>query len=349
MLEHRRADTKASEAPRHPFKATIALFAALRKDCDVVALKKPQTLIQAVRYFDPETAELYLKSIKWPDGPCCPQCGSVSVGSIKSRRRYQCREKGCRKQFSVLTGTIFEGTHLGLDKWVVAIWMIVNCRNGVSSCEIARTIGCKQQSAWHLLHRVRHCLQQASDRLSGTVEADATYVGGIVKNMNKTRRREVRSRGAWSNKTTVHAVRERASGQVRADVIGDETGETIRGVISRRVEPRSYLHTDASPSYGWASRPFSEYPRSAVNHARDEYVRDNVHVNGCENFFNCLRRAVKGTYVRPAPEHLGAYVDEAVFRFNVRNETEWDRFDAAMRLAVGKRLTYSKLTGGAIR
>ncbi len=287
--------------------------------------------------------------IKWPDGPCCPQCGSVNVGYIQSRRRHQCREKGCRKQFSVLTGTIFEGTHLRLDQWVVAVWMIVNCRNGVSSCEIARTIGCKQQSAWHLLHRVRYCLQQDGDRFTGTVEADATFVGGIVKNMNLTRRRQIQRRGPRTNKTIVHAVRERASGQVRADVIADESGETLREVISRRVEPRTYLHTDASPSYGWASKPFSEYPRSSVNHAREEYVRDNVHVNGCENFFNCLRRAVKGTYIRPTPDHLASYVDEAVFRFNIRKYSEWERFEAAMRLVVGKRLTYSELTDGATR
>jgi len=171
--------------------------------------KTPRTLLEAVRYFDPETAELYIKDIKWPEGPVCQCCGSVSVGYIRGRRRYQCREKGCRKQFSVTTDTIMEATHMTLDKWVMAVWMIANCRNGVSSCEIARTIGCKQQSAWHLLHRVRHALRQTdSPKLRGTVEADATFVGGIVKNINKSRRRRIRRQGPLTNKTIVHAVRE---------------------------------------------------------------------------------------------------------------------------------------------
>src|SRR5690606_32774735 len=138
----------------------LRLYARSRpsgRDRPVVAeCKPPQTLLAAMRHFDPDTARRYVESIKWPGGACCPQCGSVNVGEIKSRARYQCREKGCRKQFSLYTGTIFEGTHLRLDQWVAGVWMIVNCRNGISSCEIARTIGCKQQSAWHLLHRVRH-------------------------------------------------------------------------------------------------------------------------------------------------------------------------------------------------
>lgn len=315
----------------------------------MVALKKnPNTLLQAVRHFDPDTAESYVKGIKWPGGACCPECGSVNVGEIKSRRRYQCREKGCRKQFSLLTGTIFEGTHLRLDQWIMAVWMIVNCRNGVSSCEIARTIGCKQQSAWHLLHRVRHCLQHAaSEKLTGTIEVDATLVGGLTKNM-PLKRRMKQGPGPRANKTVVHAMRERQTGQVRAGVVANEAGSEMREVVTKNVEVGSMLHTDSSPAYTWAKA--EGYYHASVNHSAGEYVRDGeITVNGCENFFNCLRRALKGTYIRPAGGHLGAYVDEAVFRFNVRQESEWDRFEAAMRLVVGKRLTYSELTNGATR
>lgn len=314
----------------------------------VCSKKNPTTLMGAIRHFDSETSTRYIEGIKWPCGPCCPECGSINVGRIKSRNRYQCREKGCRKQFSLTTDTIFEATHLRLDQWVVAVWMIVNCRNGFSSCEIARTIGCKQQSAWHLLHRVRALMaQDDSRRMTGIVEADTTLVGGIFKNMPRKRRAKITSRDPRAGKAIVHAVRERKTGIVRAEVIERDTQADTQEVITRHVEVGSRLHTDSATTYKWARR--AGYDHETVNHNADEYVRGDVTTNGAENFFNCLRRAAKGTYFRPSHEHLQAYVDEAVFRFNVRHETEWDRFDAAMRRVVGKRLTYSRLTDGAVR
>jgi transposase-like protein/IS1 family transposase len=298
----------------------------------------------AVRYFDAEKAAAYVSSIKWPNGPVCEKCGSVNVGYISSRARYQCREKGCRKQFSLTTGTIFESTHLPLEKWCVAVWMILNCRNGVSSCEIARTIGCKQQSAWHVLHRVRAIIAQCHDgKLSGTIEADATVVGGLLKNMHEKKRATI---GKRANKTIVHAVRERESGQIRANVIGDESTDTLRAMIAANVEPGSRLTTDAWPAY---RRLRDTFDHDYVSHMDGEYVRGDVHTNGCENFFNCLRRALKGTYIKATPKHLDAYVNEAVYRFNIRRDSEWERFDGAMRRIVGKRLTYSELTDGATR
>jgi transposase-like protein len=311
----------------------------------VAATTTPQTLMAAVRHFDPETASRYIEGIKWPDGPVCPECGSVNVGRIKSRNRHQCREKGCRRQFSLLTGTIMEGTHLSLDKWVAAVWMIVNCRNGVSSCEIARTIGCKQQSAWHLLHRVRHVLAQDAANFTGVCESDETFVGGLVKFMSRERRARAKARGRHG-KTVVHAVKERRSGMVRAEVIPAAQTVYVRDAVMEKVKPGSRLYTDEGRIYDWAGD--SWYTHRSVNH-QERYVDGDVHTNGCENFFNCLRRACKGTYIKPTPEHLGAYVDEAVFRFNVRTLTEWERFEAAMKRIVGKRLTYAALTDGAVR
>lgn len=314
------------------------------------AERRPQTLLAAVRYFsNPEVAERFITRCKWPDGePCCPECGSVNVGRIKSRNRYQCREKECRKQFSLLTGTIMEGTHLKLDQWLVATWLIVNCRNGVSSCEIARTIGCKQQSAWHLLHRVRHVLKPEREaRVAEVAEADTTFVGGIIGNMPKARRAKAKNRHPHTGKTTVHAIRDRQTGRVRAQVIKRETSAKMRTVINRNVAKGARLYTDSAHTYAWAGR--EGFSHETVNHTAEEYVRGEVSVNGCENFFNCLRRGLKGTYIRPTPGHLQAYVDEAVYRFNVRTETEWDRFEGAMRQIVGKRLTYGKLTRGCVR
>src|SRR5882762_847824 len=311
--------------------------------------KTPTTLLAAMRHFDIKTAARYVAAIKWPDGPFCPKCGSIKVGHIASRNRYQCKEKGCRKQFSLTTDTIMESTHLRLDQWLVAVWMIANCRNGVSSCEIARTVGCKQQSAWHLLHRVRHIFAQANDgQISGTIEADSTLVGGIVKFMSHERRQEHGRKGPYSNKTIVHALRERSTGNVRAEILPQESGKAIRELMQKHVEEGSFVYTDSHAVYRNLGDLFMH---ATTNHKRGQYVRGagEIHSNGAENFFNCLRRSLKGTYIKATAEHLQPYVDEAVFRFNVRKESEWTRFDTAMRLIVGKRLTYSELTGGAIR
>lgn len=310
--------------------------------------KRPTTLMAAVRYFDPDTAERFVESIKWPKGPVCPKCGSVNVGYIKSRRRHQCREKECRRQFSLTTGTIMEATHLRLDQWIVAVWMIINCRNAVSSCEIARTIGCKQQSAWHLLHRVREIMREdAGEKFSGGVEADATWVGGVVKKMPMSRRVKFINKGPQFGKTFVHAIRERSTGRVRAEIVARESRAEMERVINANVEPGSFLYTDSSGAYNWVKR--AGFGHATVNHMGGEYVRGAATTNGCENFFNCLRRALRGTYIRPSPDHLQAYVDEAAYRFNVRELSEWERFERAMRQIVGKRLTYSELTGGAVR
>jgi len=279
--------------------------------------------------------------------PLLPKCGSVKVGLIASRQRLQCREKGCRKQFSLTTGTIFESTHLRLDQWMVAVWMIVNCRNGVSSCEIARTIGCKQQSAWHLLHRARHILQpEYADDLRGEVEADSDVRSGAFKFMSPARRAKAWERKGVKGKTAVHALLERGSGQVRASVIVDESDNKVRDHVLEHVEAGSALYTDMGRAYLWAE--VSPYNHQTVNH-RVEYVNGRVHTNSLENFFNCLRRGLKGTYIAASSEHLEAYVNEQIFRFNHRKETDWQRFDRAMHLIVGKRLEYSVLTQGAKR
>jgi hypothetical protein len=322
-------------------------------------VEKPQTLMECMRHFTPDVAEQYVQSIKWSAGPCCPKCGSVDVVRMPNRARmHRCREKACRKQFSLITGTIMEATHLRLDQWVVAVWMIVGCRNGVSSHEIARTIGCKQLSAWHLLHRVRYVMAQTNDgqlgERGGVCEADWTYVGGLLKFMSYKRAQRAKAKKNFG-KAIVHAIKERRTGMVRARVIPGATRKFIRGEIRGNVARKARLYTDEAQVYtgSWTE---VEYQHDFVTHSlakwgrgNGQYVKGTIHTNGCENFFNCLRRALKGTYIRATPEHLQPYVDEQVFRFNHRKDSEWERFDAAMRLIVGKRLSYSTLTGGAVR
>src|ERR1043165_687450 len=307
----------------------------------------PRTLMEAMRHFTPEVADAYVASIKWPSGPCCSACGSTNV--LYKGRVARCRERGCRKKSRLTASTIMHDTHLRLDQWCVAVWMIVNCRNGVSSHEIHRSIGARQQSCWHLLHRVRHILAQSTTPMMGTVEADSTLVGGLLKHMHAGRRARLtnfKGQGQrLSGKTIVHAIRERHSGHVRAHVIESERTDVINPLIEANVRRGARIMTDASHSY----RRLWRYRHEFVNHTEEEYVRGECHVQGCENFFSNLRRSLRGTYIRATPEHLSACVDEAVFRFNVRKKGEWERFHGAMTLILGKRLTYSELTGGAVR
>jgi len=167
--------------------------------CDQITPDEmPRTLMQAVRYFaDPEVCDRYMRSIKWPDGKiACPACGSDRIGEVKTRRLIRCKD--CRKQISAKVGTIFEDSPLGLDKWFVAVWCVANCKNGISSHELARALGIRQPSAWFMLHRVREALAEADgDKFDGPAEADTTYIGGAAKNMHAKRRAaKIKGRGA---------------------------------------------------------------------------------------------------------------------------------------------------------
>jgi len=299
--------------------------------------------MDAMRVFSDEAAcEAYIGSIKWPDGPTCSRCRSTDVGFIKSRRRYQCRS--CRRQFSLKTQTVFESSPLTLAQWIVATWMIANHRNGVSSCEIARALGIKQQSAWHLCHRVRNLARPGwVDRLQGEVESDSTLVGGRFKFMHKSKRDEAAKRGPHG-KSVVHALLERG-GEVRAMVIKRESSNIVMDICKAHIAYGSKLYTDSANEYRRAGEVFKH---EFVNHMM-QYVRGSCHTNGLENFFSLLRRSIKGTYVAVDPQHLTAYVDEQAFRFNNRKETDWQRFDRLMRKIVGRRLMYSTLTRGKTR
>lgn len=284
--------------------------------------------------------------LKWPSGDiCCIECGSTNVGQIRSRNLFQCREKGCRRQFSIKVGTIFQDSPLGLDKWLVAVWMIANCKNGVSSCEIARALGIKQQSAWHVLHRVREAMKpRFNRRFQGVVETDESLVGGRLTFMHKDKARKVMGLPGHKGKAVVQLFLERG-GEARGKVIPRLTKRHVQPGIHENIEAGSKLYTDSGSFYKGLE---DHYDREWVNHMY-EYARGSVHVNSCENFFCLLRRGLKGTYVRVHPDHLEAYVDEQAFRFSWRKESDWTRFDRLMHRVLGERLPYSQLTGGKKR
>jgi transposase-like protein len=319
-------------------------------------MNKPVTLTQAIAYFaDTDRAFDYAKFLRWPDGKVtCPRCESDSNSFVRTRKIWFCN--GCKKQFTVKVGTIFEDSALGLDKWMTAVWMICNCKNGISSYELHRALGVTQKSAWFMLHRIREAMKDGSvvkmgGDEGGPVEVDETFVGGRVKNMHRGKRPVGTGisglAASTSTKAIVMGMLERNTRQVRARVIPDVKRETLQDEILNRIEKKSNVYTDQYSGYRTLAE--REFVHDTVNHV-EEYVRGQVHTNGIENFWSLLKRGLKGTYVAVEPFHLDRYVSEQVFRFNNRATkdnplTDEDRFTLAMSQIVGRRLTYTQLTG----
>ena len=310
---------------------------------------EPQTLAEAIRFYsDDKTCIDTLAAMRWPDGQVvCSGCGEIgNTIWLANQKRWKCR--GCKKQFSVKVGTIFEDSPLGLEKWMLAIWMLANCRNGVSSYEIARAIGITQKSAWHMMHRIRETMRPRDGRKLGgvdsEVETDETYVGGNMKNFHLGRRAEFSK--TRDHKVIVMGSLDRTAGKVRAEVIPAATREVMDGVVRKFVKFGSTVYTDGHNGYNGLRTRFTH---EFVNHV-DEYVRGSVHTNGIENFWGLLKRGLGGTYVSVSPAHLGRYVDEQAFRYNNRKEAgnpvpDSVRFTQVLKEVSGRTLTYAKLTG----
>jgi transposase-like protein len=269
-------------------------------------LHTPASLLEAVRYFsDPDVCHAYMIRVRWADErPSCPKCGSEKIGEIKSRRMFQCKAAECRKQFSTKVGTIFEDSALGLDKWFVAVWCVANCKNGVSSCELARSLDVTQKTAWHMLHRIRLAMQTKSFRkIKGEVESDETFIGGKATNMHHGKRKAKGTGGA--GKTIVQGLLERG-GEVRCVVKPNQRRAAMQSTVRENVEPGTAVYTDGLQSYKGLD---ADYLHGVVDHAVG-YVLGRVHTNGLENFWSLLKRTLGGTYVAVAPEHLTRYLDE---------------------------------------
>jgi transposase-like protein len=305
-----------------------------------IPAKAPKTLIESVRYFsDLDVATEHVARLRWPDGPVCPACGTKDEKHyyLKSRRVWKCR--ACKKQFSVKVGTIFEDSPIGLDKWLPAVWMLVNAKNGISSYELARAIGVQQKSAWFMLHRIRLAMQTGSfEKMGGEVQADETFVGGKEKYKHESKRK--RQGSGVGGKTPVLGLVGR-DGEARAQVVPNISKRTLQGEIKNNVKPTSTVITDALLSYRGLQ---GEYTHEVVDHAVG-YVRGSVHTNKVENFWSLLKRTLKGTYVQVDPEHLTRYLDEQTFRFNNRTKNDAQRFAKTLGSVAGRRLTYDELTG----
>lgn len=298
----------------------------------------PTTLQQAIHYFaDADNCTTFLAQLRWPDGVECPKCEGKELSYLSTRRLWKC--KACKKQFSVKAGSIMEDSPIGLDRWMAAIWLIANAKNGISSCELARSLGMTQKSAWFVLHRIRKAMQSGSlNKLCGEVEVDETYIGGKARNMHLSKRKHLGARD--TGKIAVMGLLERR-GEVRTMVVEGTKRRMLHGEVTKHVASGSTVYSDALRSYNQLSE---EYTHHVINHAV-EYVRENVHTNGIENFWSLLKRTIKGTYVSVEPFHLFRYLDEQSFRFNLRKGTDADRFVKAAAALTGKRLTYDELIG----
>jgi transposase-like protein len=304
----------------------------------------PKTLQEAIRHFSNyDNCKAFMVALRWPDGKVkCPQCGSDHVTYLENARLWKCYSKHERPKFSLKTGTIFEDSPLGLDKWLPVMWMLVNCKNGVSSWEVHRAMGVTQKTAWFMLQRARLATQGAfGGKLSGEVEVDETFIGGKARNMHKAKRAEkIKGRGP-EGKAIVAAVLER-HGEIRATVVESRRKKPLQTMVRENVEAGSNIYSDALKSYDGLQPDFEH---QVIDHAV-AYVDGQIHTNGCENFWSLLKRALKGTYVSVEPFHLFRYVDEQAFRYNNRQEmNDADRLAVVMRQIVGKRLTYKELTG----
>ena len=308
----------------------------------------PATLQDAIVYFaDTDRAHAFAVMLRWPDGVFCPWCNSAEHSYISTRRLWKC--KGCKTQFSVRVGTIFEDSPISLSKWLTAIWLLTNCKNGISSYELHRGIGVTQKTAWFMLHRIRAAIKAKSfnKKLSGIVEADESFIGGLFKNMHTSRKEKIRAEAANKGastqrgsigKTLVQAVLER-DGEIRAQIIANAQVEPRLSFLREHVDAGTELMTDQ----GYDLPAFKQdFAHRFVNH-EIEYVNGNVHCNGVENFWSLLQRALSGTYVCVEPFHLSAYVDEQVFRFNNRKDNDAGRFLKAMAMFPSTRLTYKDL------
>jgi transposase-like protein len=307
----------------------------------------PKTLQEAMVYFaNAQNCHEFMVRLRWPDGKIrCPRCNSLDVAYLPNARVFKCYEKHPKQKFSLKVGTVFEDSPIGLEKWLPVMWLVVNSKNGVSSWEIHRAMGVTQKTAWFMLQRARLAMQddRKGGKLSGEVEIDESFIGGKARNMHRSvKAKKLQGAGGGSvGKIGVQGILERG-GNIRVNVINDSTYGTLMPNVKENVEKGAHVYTDELKSYFCLQ---GDYAHDVINHT-EMYVNGQIHLNGLENFWSLLKRGLGGTYVSVEPFHLFRYVDEQAFRYNHRKDAnDGERFIAAMKQIVGRRLTYKELTG----
>jgi transposase-like protein len=293
----------------------------------------------------------FLESIRWPDGPVCPHCGEAERKPYRlkstTRKLWKCAR--CRKQFTVTVGTIFEASHIPLNKWLLAFYLLCSSKKGMSAHQLHRMLGVTYKSAWFMAHRIRYAMEQPpfARQLGGTVEADETYVGGKPRRPNRKPvppldpyAPDKRRTGRGTDKTPVVVLVERG-GQARSFRLASVTADSLGGAIRRHVAREAHLRTDSFSSY---KKVGTEYATHLTVDHNFEYVRGDAHTNTAENYFSILKRGINGTYHHVSEAHLPRYLAEFDFRYNNRSGngvTDAERTRLALAGVVGRRLTYA--------
>jgi transposase-like protein len=309
----------------------------------------PTTLQAAIEFFsDADRCHQYLVEMRWPDGVViCPICNEPNPRYLATQRRFECRKKHPRRQFSIKVGTIFEDSPIPLKSWLLAVWQISNCKNGISSYELARALGVTQKTAWFMNHRIRLAMQgYDGGTLGGEVEVDETYIGGKARNMHPRKRREtIRRGGSFAGKVAVMGLLERNTtgkkSRIRTTVVPNVRKHHLHEQVAKHVEDGTTVYTDALKSYQDLNL---YYQHKVIDHA-EKYVDGQIHTNGLENYWSLLKRAIKGTYVSVEPFHLFRYLDEQAFRFNERSANDGQRFAETLKRVTGRRVTFDQLIG----
>jgi transposase-like protein len=300
------------------------------------------------RVFHDETkARAWLEAHLWADGPVCSHCGTVNNATAIEGRTglYQCNESACRKQFTVMTGTLFERSHIPLNKWLMAAFLMCASKKGISTHQLHRMLGVSYKSTWFMTHRIREAMRDGTfpGPLGGEgkiVEADETWIGGKEKNKHVGKRNKRNIGG--TGKEAAFALVERG-GKVRSFHVPEVSGKTLRPILVSQVNRKSALMTDEGGQYYQAGKEFNRH--ETINHSADEYVRGDAHTNTIEGYFSILKRGIVGTYHHVSQQHLKRYLAEFDFRYNERSALGVNDKERAGRLLkgiVGKRLTYRR-------
>ncbi len=277
----------------------------------------------------------YMEDMRWGGNPVCPHCGAHNPYKLKDGKKFRCKSKTCKKNFSVTVGTVFENSKVPLSVWIAAGYLLSAHKKGISSLQLHRDLGITQKTAWFVLHRLRVIMGSPEpEPLVNVVEVDETYVGGKFGNMNKARRKKAIEKG--DNKTAVMGLVQR-DGKAKLTVIGKDT---FKEVIRKNVDKSAIISTDTHLGYWGLDKEFAAH--GMVNHSENEYRNGIYYTNTVEGFFSLFKRTIFGTYHQISPKHLHRYCSESTFRFNSRKVKDKCRFTDLLSNTKG-RLTYAQL------